>query len=120
MDPNDNLESYGFCDTCVCGRTFTRSNALNYHKRTCSMSKKRFSVALAKAKEVWNVRKRRRVECLIEEGRQLLPQQAPDVSGSSNESVEVRVHSSSSVSLKSSNYIPEYTGTCAPTLWVPS
>jgi hypothetical protein len=95
MDPNDKLESYGFWETCVCGRTFTRPNALNYHRRTCSMSKKRFSGALAKAKEVWNVRKRRRIECSIE-SRQLLPQQTPDhASGSSNESVEVRVNCSS-------------------------
>lgn len=49
---------------CICGRTFANYGALNCHKFSCTRTKKRLSGALAKAKEVWNSRKRRRVEVL--------------------------------------------------------
>jgi hypothetical protein len=53
------------CQLCVCGRSFLQLGALNYHKRTCAKTKKRFSSALEKAKESWSAKKRRR---LIPEG----------------------------------------------------
>jgi len=94
MSLDDKSEGHGFCETCVCGRTFSQPGALSYHKRSCSKSKKRFSDALAKAKEVWNDRKRRRVEGPAKESRYSPPQQALDlqVAGESfNEFVTVRI-----------------------------
>jgi hypothetical protein len=35
---------------------------MKYHQQTCSRAKKRLASALAKAKEVWNNRKKRRIE----------------------------------------------------------
>jgi hypothetical protein len=48
-------------DTCPCGRTFQHPGALKIHQRACNRNKKRLSTALAKAKEVWTCRKRRRI-----------------------------------------------------------
>jgi hypothetical protein len=48
-------------EVCVCGRTFCQPGALKKHLHSCSKSKKRLSLAIAKAKEFWS-RKRRRVE----------------------------------------------------------
>ena len=53
---------------CLCGRTFSQSSALSYHKRSCKPSKRRLDGALEKAKEVWDAKKKRRVEA-IELGR---------------------------------------------------
>lgn len=51
-----------FSESCVCGRSFSLPSALTYHRRTCQKTKKRFSEALAKAKEVWAAKKRRRTD----------------------------------------------------------
>jgi hypothetical protein len=48
--------------TCLCGRSFAQSGALAYHKRSCKPSKRRLNGALEKAKEVWDAKKKRRVE----------------------------------------------------------
>lgn len=50
-----------FYEICPCGRTFVQPGALNYHKRSCSYTKKRLSQALEKAKEAWTSRKRMRL-----------------------------------------------------------
>jgi len=47
---------------CVCGRSFSQSNAFSKHKRSCEKSKKRLSSALEKAKHKWTSKKRRRLE----------------------------------------------------------
>jgi hypothetical protein len=47
---------------CVCGRSFSQSNAFSKHKRSCEKSKKRLSSALEKAKHNWTSKKRRRLE----------------------------------------------------------
>ena len=44
---------------CSCGRTFAQLNAYTNHHRTCKKRKKGLSSALAKAKLVWDHRKRR-------------------------------------------------------------
>jgi hypothetical protein len=49
-------------ETCACGWTFSVPQAYTYHKRGCQKTKKQFSGALQKAKEVWQARKRRRLE----------------------------------------------------------
>jgi hypothetical protein len=59
---NIDLWNGGSTYTCLCGRSFSQSSALAYHKRSCKRSKRRFNGALEKAKEVWEARKRRRVE----------------------------------------------------------
>lgn len=47
---------------CVCGRSFAQPSALKKHQRSCNKSKKRLAGALAKAKELWTARKRRRID----------------------------------------------------------
>ena len=47
---------------CVCGRSFLQPSALTNHQRTCQSSKKRLSSALGKAKQLWEGRKRRRLQ----------------------------------------------------------
>lgn len=47
---------------CHCGRSFLQQPALNYHKRTCQPSKKHLQGGLAKAKDIWLSRKKRRVD----------------------------------------------------------
>ncbi|KIJ62523.1 hypothetical protein HYDPIDRAFT_168929 [Hydnomerulius pinastri MD-312] len=42
-----------FCQTCVCGRTFTGISAFTRHERGCKRGKKRLSGALARAREVY-------------------------------------------------------------------
>jgi hypothetical protein len=49
---------------CLCGRSFSQSGALAYHKRSCKPSKRRLDGALEKAKEVWDAKKKRRVEAM--------------------------------------------------------
>jgi hypothetical protein len=51
-----------WCQDCVCGRTFSVPQAYTCHKRSCQKTKKRLSGALEKAKEAWQVEKRRKVE----------------------------------------------------------
>jgi len=58
MDPVDS----GFFQACICGRTFSHHNAYNYHLRTCKSGKKRLSGALAKARDAFSSRKKRRLE----------------------------------------------------------
>jgi hypothetical protein len=57
-----NSGDVNFNQTCICGRKFTQHSAYNYHWRGCKNGKKRLSGALAKAKEAWIDRKRRRIE----------------------------------------------------------
>ena len=49
---------------CVCGRSFLQLSALSYHRRQCSTTKKCFSGALYKAREVWINRKKHCLEML--------------------------------------------------------
>jgi len=49
-----------FCETCVCGKTFSQPGTFTHHKRICSKTKKRLAEALVKAREVWSSRKKRR------------------------------------------------------------
>ncbi len=42
-----------FGQTCSCGRTFTHDGAFKNHQNTCKKSKKRLSLALKKAKELF-------------------------------------------------------------------
>jgi hypothetical protein len=49
-----------FSQICHCGRAFSQTYAFTNHQRTCKKSKKRLSDALAKAQQVWQMRKRRR------------------------------------------------------------
>ena len=53
MDHDDHIQ-------CSCGRTFAQLNAYTNHQRTCKKRKKGLSSVLAKAKLVWDDRKRRR------------------------------------------------------------
>jgi hypothetical protein len=48
-----------FCETCVCGRTFSQPGGLHCHRRSCPKAKKQLSGALTKAKEVFGRKKRR-------------------------------------------------------------
>jgi len=54
-----NITMTGFCETCVCGRTFSQPGGLHCHRRSCPKAKKRLSGALTKAKEVFGRKKRR-------------------------------------------------------------
>jgi|ERR1700679_202851 hypothetical protein len=56
--------SPAWCQVCVCGRTFSVPQAYTFHKRSCQQTKKHLSNALDKAKEVWQSRKRRKVEVM--------------------------------------------------------
>jgi Plavaka transposase len=48
-----------FGQVCSCGREFTQPGSLRNHQKTCKKSKKRLTIALAKAKELIAGRKRR-------------------------------------------------------------
>jgi hypothetical protein len=48
-----------FSETCHCGRVFSQTYAFTNHERTCKKSKKRLSDALAKAKQIYQAKKRR-------------------------------------------------------------
>ena|ERR1700683_3985976 len=52
-----------FCESCVCGRTFSQPGALHYHTRSCPQAKKQLLGVLTKAKDVF-IRKRRRLDTL--------------------------------------------------------
>jgi hypothetical protein len=58
MDSNEHLT----VELCFCGRTFSTPSAFQFHQRSCKKSKKRLAGALTKAREVWSIRKRRRLE----------------------------------------------------------
>jgi hypothetical protein len=49
-------------ETCACGRTFSVPQAFTYHKRSCDRTKKRLAVALDKAKDVWQAKKRQKTQ----------------------------------------------------------
>jgi hypothetical protein len=49
------------CDHDNCRRSFTTLAALNYHKCSCQPSKRRFQVALSRAKELWEMKKKARM-----------------------------------------------------------
>jgi hypothetical protein len=55
-------------DICYCGKSFLHPGALQIHQRSCSRGKKRLGVALDKAKELWNNRKRRRIHESVVQG----------------------------------------------------
>jgi len=51
-----------FCEICPqCRKSFSQPTTFTHHQRNCSKTKKRLSDALAKAKEKWIVKKRRRI-----------------------------------------------------------
>ena len=51
-----------FCEICPqCKKSFSQPSTFTHHQRNCSKTKKRLSNALAKAKETWIVKKRRRI-----------------------------------------------------------
>jgi hypothetical protein len=52
--------------SCICGHMFSVPQAYTCHKCSCQKTKKRFSSALEKAKEVWQVKKRRKMEQVAE------------------------------------------------------
>jgi hypothetical protein len=47
---------------CECGRSFLQSSAMSKHQCTCTKTRKRFSNAWTKAREVWTQRKKPRLE----------------------------------------------------------
>ena len=47
---------------CGCGRSFPGPGPLNFHRRTCRSSKRRLQGALARAKELWETRKKPRLD----------------------------------------------------------
>ena len=47
---------------CAFGHTFSMSQAYSYHKWSCHKTKKQLASALEKAKEVWEMKKHRKVE----------------------------------------------------------
>jgi hypothetical protein len=89
---------------CFCQRSFVTIGALNFHRRSCKKTNKRLSGALAKAKEVWKSKKRRRVEadsgdasttgCNSSDSQGLASQDvAPSqISQPASENVEIMVH----------------------------
>jgi hypothetical protein len=59
MNPD---HAQGFCQICAqCGKSFSQPSTFTFHQRTCSKTKKRLGETLAKAKEAWTAKKRRRV-----------------------------------------------------------
>jgi hypothetical protein len=50
-----------FSETCLCGKSFSLPGTYTRHKRNCTKTKKCLAGALEKAKEVWIIRKRRRL-----------------------------------------------------------
>jgi hypothetical protein len=49
-------------NSCLCGRSFVTSGALAKHRHSCKKSKTRLCDALSKAKDIWQHRKKRRIE----------------------------------------------------------
>lgn len=50
-----------FSETCLCGKLFLLLGTYTHHKHNCINTKKHLAGALKKAKEVWIIRKRRRL-----------------------------------------------------------
>src|SRR5271156_6434388 len=50
---------------CMCRQTFFAPHTYTYHMHTCPQTKKRLSSALGKAREVFQVKKRRKMEVMI-------------------------------------------------------
>jgi hypothetical protein len=61
MDP-----SPAWYQACACGCTFSIIQAYSYHKQSCQKTKRWLLTALEKAKEVWQIRKQRRMEQNVE------------------------------------------------------
>jgi hypothetical protein len=57
-----------WCEVCICGRTFSSQQDYTFHKRSCQKTKKRLADALVKAKEVWQTRKRRKMDAKAAKG----------------------------------------------------
>lgn len=57
MDGN----SAPYCQSCICGKSFSRPETYTHHHRHCTKTKKRLADALVVAKEHWTARKRRRL-----------------------------------------------------------
>jgi hypothetical protein len=51
--------------SCICGRIFSLPQAYTFHQRSCQRTKKRISGALEKAKDILQVRKRRKMESVL-------------------------------------------------------
>lgn len=75
-----------FCETCVCGKTFSQPGTFTHHKRICSKTKKRLAEALVKAKEVWSSRKKRRIGMAFEDV--TIPSSESQLVGSKGSSTE--------------------------------
>ena len=75
--------------TCVCGRTFFLPQAYTCHRRSCQRAKKRVSSAFQRVHEVWQTKKRRKMEQVtqsVEEMTQSQPvEDALDESGDVDE-----------------------------------
>jgi len=70
-----NSDNNSLTQVCLCGRTFYNQGSYTYHARGCQKTKKRVSRALVKAKEIWQSRKRRRLEASEQ------AQNTPELSG---------------------------------------
>ena len=57
-----NFPESAWSQACICGRVFSLPQAYSYHRRSCPQTRKRLSTALAKANEVWRVKKRQRID----------------------------------------------------------
>ena len=81
-----------WCQVCVCGRTFSVPQAYTFHKRSCQKAKKRLSTALDKAKEVWQSKKRRRMEVMQSPTAENPPDQNAAVEQESNKAALALQH----------------------------
>ncbi len=57
-----NFPESAWSQACICGRVFSVPQAYSYHRRSCPKTRKRLSDALAKANEIWQVKKRQRID----------------------------------------------------------
>jgi hypothetical protein len=55
----DDASTSDFQEYCFCGHMFQHLNALSFHRRTCTKSKKRVANALTAAQEVYAQKRRR-------------------------------------------------------------
>ena len=56
------MPGLAWSQACICGRIFSVPQAYSHHKQSCLKTKKRLSDALANAKEVWEIKKRRKAD----------------------------------------------------------
>jgi len=66
------MDTTHFHNICACGRLFSQGGGLKNHQRSCLKTKKCLASVFAKAKEVWQPKKRRRLQDSGHEGGQLL------------------------------------------------